>query len=63
MEFLYPAPLSRLESLCAICDKQIRIARLEQFQAKRQSVDEEMRPIKAIDRRHGGREQSMPGNA
>jgi hypothetical protein len=49
---LYLARLSRLESLCAFCDMQSRIARPEQFQAKRQSFDEEMRPIKAIDRRH-----------
>ena len=34
IEFLYPALLSTLEFLCAICDMQIPIARLEQFQAK-----------------------------
>jgi hypothetical protein len=34
IEFLYLAPLSTLEFLCAICDMQSCIARLAQFQAK-----------------------------
>ncbi|HEX3495893.1 MAG TPA: hypothetical protein VHT02_01750 [Methylocella sp.] len=45
MEFLYPVPLSTLESLCAAPDMGARITSLEHLQAKPQSVRREIAPV------------------
>jgi hypothetical protein len=45
MEFLYPVPLSALESLCAVPDMEARIASLEHLRAKPQSVRREIAPV------------------
>jgi hypothetical protein len=45
MEFLCPAPLSALESICAVPDMEGRIASLEHLQAKPQSDRRKIAPV------------------